>query len=60
MSPKIWFRLLGLSCLLLAAGFVLPGLTQGEKKGKKYALLVGVTEYDSAKFTALRAECDRV
>ena len=54
MSPSLWFRLLGLSALLSTVGFTFPAWTQGKAKGKKYALVVGVTEYDSKNFKPLR------
>ena len=38
----------------MALGPMLPGQTLEEVKGKKSALLVGVTEYDSSKFTTLK------
>ncbi len=46
MSRRTWFRLVLLSGLLVGLGFV-PGWTQATT-GKKYALLVGVREYDSS------------
>jgi formylglycine-generating enzyme required for sulfatase activity len=53
MSQRTWFLLVLLSGLLIGLGFVLPGWTAAPK-GKKYALLVGVTEYDSKNFATLK------
>jgi hypothetical protein len=53
MSRRTWIRLLLLSGLLIALGFVLPGWARAPK-GKKYALLVGVRSYDHAKLTDLK------
>jgi hypothetical protein len=53
MSPSRWFRPVALAGLVLAACFAMPAWTQGAK-GKKYALLVGVTNYQSSHFTKLK------
>ena len=52
MSTSTWFRVVGLCGVLVGLGALVPAWTQ-EAKGKKYALLVGVTEYDSSKFATL-------
>src|SRR5262245_34226831 len=52
MTPRSAFRAAGLAALLLAA-FALPGWTQSSE-GKKVALLVGVTAYDSDAFRNLK------
>jgi formylglycine-generating enzyme required for sulfatase activity len=49
--PRLLPALL-LACLALAAALPLAG--QGDKKGKKYAVLVGVTEYTHAKLPDLK------
>lgn len=54
MSPATWFRSLGLAALLIAMSFVLPAWPDDTPKGKKYALLVGVTEYKGEQFASLR------
>lgn len=36
MSPATWFRLLGLSALVVASWFAVPALTQDAKKGKRW------------------------
>src|SRR5262245_59434417 len=53
MSPATWFRLLGVSALVLVLGFVIPAWTQATK-GKKYALLVGVKSYEHQKLRDLK------
>src|SRR5262249_21794914 len=53
MSATTWFRLLGLSALLVVLGFAVPAWTPGKAKGKKYALLVGVKSYDHRKLSDL-------
>ena len=52
MSRRTWFRLVLLSGLLVGLGFALPGWTQAAR-GKRYALLVGVREYDSSALRGL-------
>jgi uncharacterized caspase-like protein len=52
MSPRVWFRTVGLSALLIVA-VTFASVRSDEAKGKKYALLVGVTEYDSPHFSTL-------
>jgi formylglycine-generating enzyme required for sulfatase activity len=44
MSPKAWFRCVGL-CAVLVALASLVGWSDDAKKGKGYALLVGVKDY---------------
>src|SRR4051812_46138994 len=53
MSPSTWLRAVGLCCFTLVLMALLP-LRSDEPKGKKYALLVGVTRYDSKNFTDLK------
>jgi hypothetical protein len=53
MSSRTWVRLVLLAGLLVVLGFVLPGWSQGAK-GKKYALLVGVKEYNHNKLPDLK------
>src|SRR5262245_57100138 len=54
MSATTWFRLLGLTALLVALSFAVPGWTQGKAKGKRYALLVGVSAYKRQTFPDLK------
>src|SRR4051794_32359428 len=54
MAAPTWFRLLGLSALLIVLGFAVPAWTQGKAKGKKYALLVGVKSYEHRKLSDLQ------
>ena len=53
MSPPTWIRLASLSVCLIVLPLAL-GWGEDAKKGKKYALLVGVTEYDNATSPVLK------
>jgi formylglycine-generating enzyme required for sulfatase activity len=53
MTPRTWFQIVALSGVLAIPLMVVPGWTQAQM-GKKYALLVGVTDYDSDVFRPLR------
>src|SRR5262245_51075149 len=53
MLPSTWLRVAGLCCLLVVLGVFVPGRSE-ESKGKRYALLVGVTEYKADQFATLK------
>jgi formylglycine-generating enzyme required for sulfatase activity len=53
MSPKTWSHCFGL-CAVLIALASLVGWSDDAKKAKKYALLVGVTEYDHSDLPNLK------
>jgi formylglycine-generating enzyme required for sulfatase activity len=53
MSRRTWLRLVLLSGLLVALGLLLPGWTE-TPKGKSYALLIGVRDYQRATLTPLK------
>jgi formylglycine-generating enzyme required for sulfatase activity len=53
MSCQTRFRLVVLSAVVVLAGFAVAGWTQ-DSNGKRYALLVGVREYDHAKLPPLK------
>jgi formylglycine-generating enzyme required for sulfatase activity len=52
MTASTWLRCVGLCCFAVVLGALVPGWSQ-ETKGKRYALLVGVTECDSKNFSTL-------
>src|SRR4051812_24607571 len=53
MSPASWFRAVGLCGFAVVLGVLVPAWSD-EEKGKKYALLVGVNEYESGKLASLQ------
>jgi formylglycine-generating enzyme required for sulfatase activity len=53
MSRRMWVRLVLLSGLVVALAFALPGWTEAPK-GKSYALLIGVRDYQRATLTPLK------
>ena len=53
MFPRAWFRLAGLSGVLMVLALVPPGWAQ-KAKGKQYAFLVACSDYQAGQFRALK------